>query len=61
MTTEQYALDRIYNEVKNSIEDAEKRSKEYSDDTVSRLAYEVGMLRGAIKSVIMLVEIATNK
>ena len=60
MTTEQYALIQIHKMIKNSIEDADKQSREYSDDMLSRLAYEVGMLRGTIKSVISMVEIVNK-
>lgn len=60
MTIEKYALVQIHNMVKNSIEDADKQSKEYSDEMLSQLAYEVGILRGTLKSVISMLEIVNK-
>jgi Na+/citrate or Na+/malate symporter len=60
MTIEKYALVQIHNMIKDSIEDADKQSKEYSDNMLSQLAYEVGILRGTLKSVISMLEIVNK-
>jgi hypothetical protein len=60
MTIEKYALVQIHNMVKDSIENADKQSKEYSDEMLSQLAYEVGILRGTLKSVISMLEIVNK-
>jgi hypothetical protein len=60
MTIEKYALVQIHNMIKDSIEDADKQSKEYSDNMLSQLAYEVGILRGTLRSVISMLEIVNK-